>query len=65
MSKIKKDNDAKQEKLYNVYIIIRFNRRLNTRTAPSLYYIIRIREKRLTNVAYIFHGTFKHELNRP
>lgn len=33
---------------------IRFNRRLNTRTAPSLYYIIRIREKRLTNVAYIF-----------
>gem|GEM_PF-6323570 len=32
--------------IYNVYIIIRFNRRLNTRTAPSLYYIIRIREKR-------------------
>lgn len=57
MSKIRKDNDAKQEKLRQsiTYILyIRFNRRLNTRTAPSLYYIIRIREKRLTNVAYIF-----------
>ena len=47
MSKIKKDNDAKQEKIktiYNVYIIIRFNRRLNTSTAPSLYYIYTLYE---------------------
>lgn len=52
MSKIRKDNDAKQEKLRQS--INKVNRRLNTSTAPSLYYIIRIREKRLTNVAYIF-----------